>query len=671
MKKLLAYSIMVLAVVMIIGCAPKTKAYLGFAKPNNAKAPPELMAKIVNAGDAFSYPDANTIIIESIDSAIYSEDGSQIQYSYALSKPLTPQGLKDESQTELSYDDQMMKVEIIYAAVIHPDSTIEFVPDSEIIDQVASEGMAEMDIYWTNLRKKVVHLPQLYPGDAVAMAYRYEFLKPYFEGVISGIGGFQTTEPIHTNRMINLIPKSKANEIRYKIVNDSKGWVRFIEYDWEDYHVFCWESDSTPALIAEVGMPPATEFVPLVLFSNVSWKELSKKAWDVTEPPMKITDPEIAKTIEALVETCTTEFDSIRTIGLWVAQEVRYVGLSLGDKEGITPHDVNETFQAQSGVCKDKSALAVAMLRAAGIEAYNVLTNPMSYVIYDIATNQFNHQIILARMRNGEEVFIDVTDDICKDLLPGYYSKRGYLVLTEKGEDLKYFPLFSGDKNKGNIEARSRIDTMGNLHSTVVITGDGLYDEVIRQIGQYLEKEDQKRFFRQLVTQIDPSAKLIEASIEPDPVKQLGIPAQITIKYEIPDYAVTADGTEESYLLLTAPLAQHIFDILAAVLEENTKLDERKYPLWFMYAFGSDMKEILELPEVYQPKSIPKNVEINNPYLKYSMEYNIEGNLVTYECSMSLKDVDIPLKDYTEFRNAITEYKNSEKGLLILNRNVE
>jgi len=664
MKRIVALYLIFIGLIFIAGCGGEVKAKLGFVKPGFAKAPPEIMYKIVNAGDAFSNPDANTIIIETIDSTIFNEDGTQVQYSYSLSKPLTPQGMQDEKTADFGYDSQMMLVEILYAMVIHPDSTIEFVPDSEIIDQVASDGMAEMDIYWTNLRKKIVNFPQLYSGDAIAIAYKYTMLKPYFEGVISGIGGFQSSEPIHYNRSTNFVPASMASGIRHKIKNDTESWVRFSEYESGDYHVFVWEADSTPALVSEVGMPPASKFVPLVMFSNVTWKQLSQKAFDITEPPMLIKDPEIEKTITAIVETCKTEIDSISAIGLWVAQEIRYVGLSLGDKEGITPHDINETFDAKAGVCKDKSALAVAMLRQAGFEAYNVLTNPVGHVVYDIAANQFNHQIVMAKTRSGKEIYIDVTDDICRDLLPGYYSKRAYLILSEKGVDLKYFDIVPADKNMGKIDARTTIDEAGNLNSVVEISGAGLYDEVIRQIGQYLEKEDQKRFFRQLITQIDPGAKLISAKIEPEPVKILAKPAKITIEYEAPDFAITA----ENYLLITVPSALHIYDILSASIAENLKLEDRKYPLWFMYTFGAEMNEVIELPVEYEPKSIPGDVEVNNPYLKYSMNYEIDGRIIRYHSVLKLNDVDIPLRNYAEFRDAHTEYKNSEKGMLFLNK---
>ena len=61
-------------------------------------------------------------------------------------------------------------------------------------------------------------------------------------------------------------------------------------------------------------------------------------------------------------------------------------------------------------------------------------------------------------------------------------------------------------------------------------------------------------------------------------------------------------------------------------------------------------------------------MKIDTKYFDYNMEYSIEGNLLKYHCSLSLNDVDIPLKDYPEFRKAVADYKNSEKGMLFLTK---
>ena len=665
-KVLLGSALLCLFALFVAGCAGPSagRGRLGFAKPKELVAPPEVMEKIVNAGDDFDYPNAHIIIIDSQDSVIFDEDGRETILSYGLLKPITIQGLRSYNSFDFGYDSQMMDVDIIYAMVIHPDSTIELVPDSAILDRTALEGEAEADIYWSNLRKKIVNMPKLNMGDAIAIAYKYSFKKPYFEGVISGASGFQGTEQIHHTENIYLIPKSKWSEVKYKIINDKNGIIKKEEYDWKGYHVLKFWADTVEPIVPEVSMAPPIRFIPLIMFSNVSWQELSKKAWEITEPPMKITDPELKKLVKSLVETCKTELDSVKAIGYWVSQKVRYLGISLGDKEGITPHDVNETFKARSGVCKDKSALAVAMLREAGIKAYNVLTNPSGDVLKDVALNQFNHQIVLARLKDGREVFIDVTDELCRDLLPGIYSKRGYLVLSPDGEDLKYFPIIDPDKNGLVVSAKTTIDDDGNLKSKVEIKGYGLSDEIIRQIGRFLHsKEDRERFINQLLQKIDPNANLLSFQITPEPVTDLSTPAMMVVEYEIPEYATVAGD----YLLLQAPMVQQVFDLLADGVKKAISLQQRKFPLRLTATYSVKTDEEIELPKVYKIASQPEQARIDNKYFTFRADYKVEGKRVKYSSYTALKDIDVPVEDYQEFRDAFNKYQTAGKGMLILN----
>jgi len=664
-KTFKTFFLVVVTISIITGCATSSanRGKLGFDKPKFKRAPAELMKKIESSGDEFTISNTHAIMIDIKDSTIFDENGRMDNYSFNLIKPITIQGIRNFNSFEFPYDQQMMDMEIIYAMVIHPDSTIEIVPDSLIIDRVNSAGVAEMDIYWTNLRMKIVNMPQIRMGDAIAISYAYKFKKPYIEGLISSGAGFQSTEFMNHAEEIFLIPKSKFDEINYKILNDNDSIVKFSEYDWKDYHVLKFEVDSVPPIVPEPSMPPGNMFVPLMLFSNVDWSEYSRMNWENTESPMKITDPELKATVKALVETCKTEYDSARAIGLFVAQDIRYVGIQMADKEGITPHDVNETFKARSGVCKDVAALAVAMLREAGIEAYNVLTNVQGYVISDVAMNQFNHQIALARLKDGREIFIDVTDDVCIDLLPGHYSKYGFLVLTEKGENLKYFPLFEPEHNEGKIIAVTKIDDEGNLTSKIEYTGMGLSDEILRQIGHYIQTEDdRRRFISRFITEIDPNAKLIDFKIYPDPVTDLTEPAKFIIEYRIPEYAVFAGD----YLLFQPSLASQVFDLLSMNINQAISLQERNFPLRLVAPYRLDIHETIELTDEYVLVSFPETADINNKFFKFDTKYDIDGKNVIYISKTVLNEIDIPLDNYNDFREAFNNYRTSGKGMLIL-----
>src|SRR2546429_5269404 len=71
-----------------------------------------------------------------------------------------------------------------------------------------------------------------------------------------------------------------------------------------------------------------------------------------------------------------TDMDKIKAVFYHVAQKIRYMGLTPEkDRPGFEPHDVKLTFDNKYGVCRDKAALLVSMLRGAGFKAYPVLVN--------------------------------------------------------------------------------------------------------------------------------------------------------------------------------------------------------------------------------------------------------------------------------------------------------
>lgn len=661
MQRIRIISLFFLSSILITGCGQKTRVKLGFERPDFVVAPPELISRIQSAGDATTYPNSHAIIIESYDSTTYDIEGRADSYSFMLVKPITLEGLKRYSSQNFSYDNQMMDIQILYACIIRANGTVEFVPDSMTVDQVLA--MPEIDVYWDNLREKEIRFPQIEFGDAVMLAVRTSMLKPYFEGMIAGFSGFQTSEPILSSRFANLIPKELAGKINAKVVNDPNGWVKFHQQTKGEFVKYVWTTDTVPPFIPEVGMPSATQIIPIAMFSNVSWQEFSRQAFEMTEMSMTIDDA-IKQKVDELVANQPTEFDSARAIVYWVSQKVRYVGIALGDKEGITPHDVKETFKASAGVCKDKSALCVAMLRSAGIKAYNVLTNPLQHVLRDVAVNQFNHQIVMFELRDGKKYFADVTDDVCRDMLPGYYSKRSYLVLTREGNDLEYFPLFKPEYNMGIINATTTIDASGNLKSRIEMTGNGLFDEVLRQLKQYYSADDRENSFRQMISRIDPNAELDTYYITPDPVSNLYEPAKLVVEYSVPEYAVVAGD----YILLQIPMATQSFNFFDGFLAQNMSLENRHYNLWFMFNFMVKCNETITLPGGYNAKIIPDKVSLDNDYLSFNAEYNVSGRAVTYSSILTLKETDIPLKEYPSTRKLYADYENSKKVMLILEK---
>ena len=60
--------------------------------------------------------------------------------------------------------------------------------------------------------------------------------------------------------------------------------------------------------------------------------------------------------------------EKIAVLTHWVADNIRYAGISMGKGEGYTLHDTKMNYTDRCGVCKDIAGTLVSFLRMAGFE---------------------------------------------------------------------------------------------------------------------------------------------------------------------------------------------------------------------------------------------------------------------------------------------------------------
>ncbi len=82
--------------------------------------------------------------------------------------------------------------------------------------------------------------------------------------------------------------------------------------------------------------------------------------------------------------------EQARALYNWVATQIRYVGIYLGDG-GIVPNYADDTLRNRYGDCKDKSTLLVALLAAKGIEAESAMVNSgRTFTLPELGTSRRN-----------------------------------------------------------------------------------------------------------------------------------------------------------------------------------------------------------------------------------------------------------------------------------------
>ena len=118
--------------------------------------------------------------------------------------------------------------------------------------------------------------------------------------------------------------------------------------------------------------------------------------------------PEAQKKVNELIKGKKTEMEKIAVLTHWVADNIRYSGISMGEGEGFTLHNLKMNYTDRCGVCKDIASTLISFLRMAGFESYPAMTMAGSRV-EKIPADHFNHCVAVVKLSNGTYIPLDPT----------------------------------------------------------------------------------------------------------------------------------------------------------------------------------------------------------------------------------------------------------------------
>jgi len=207
----------------------------------------------------------------------------------------------------------------------------------------------------------------------------------------------------------------------------------------------------------------------IAVTSPGNWNDVAKWYDGLARDRYALT-PAVAQRVDSIVKASAarTRLDTIRAVHRWVAQDLRYVSVSLGIG-GYQPRPPADVLSTGFGDCKDKTTLFVAALRRYRISANPVLLTlngkpePSLPSIY-----QFNHAIAAVQEGNGW-TFTDLTAEyVPYGAIPeNYQGQFGIVVLPDgRAQDVR-FPVLPVDSSAAIIRVALSLDTSGHAEGRV------------------------------------------------------------------------------------------------------------------------------------------------------------------------------------------------------------
>ena len=429
-------------------------------------------------------------------------------------------------------------------------------------------------------------------------------------------------------------------------------------------HVFT-ANNIMPAKKETSMLAPSDVCMKLLLSTAPDWESKSLWFYGVNENYDSFTPtPEVKKKVAELLVGAKSELDSISILTHWVADNMRYSGISMGPGEGYTLHNCEMNYTDLCGVCKDKAGLLIAMLRAAGFESYAAMTMAGER-IEDIPADQFNHSVTVVKRRNGKYELLDPTwVPFIRELWSSAEQQQGYLMGVPEGATLMYTPISPAENHYFKMHAETSILKNGTLEGELVLTAEGQTDASVRSIlfTRHHHHEWDKNVEKELL-QVAPRAVIISKTYTTTD-NYLNGPVKITYKFRIPDYATVTDKE----IIFTPITALHPFRRALNHLNVGDQPEVREYPFRDRCSRQIEITENVKLPAFKKVVYQPETVSFTESAVSYSGGYEVGKNKISFSEKGTFGKRVYEIDDWTGFRKAVQAQKNFEKEKVILAR---
>ena len=364
--------------------------------------------------------------------------------------------------------------------------------------------------------------------------------------------------------------------------------------------------------------------------------------------------PEAQKKVDELIQGKKTEMEKIAILTHWVADNIRYSGISMGKGEGYTLHNLKMNYTDRCGVCKDIAGTLIAFLRMAGFEAYPAMTMAGSRV-ESIPADHFNHCVTVVKLSSGTYMPLDPTwVPFCRELWSSAEQQQNYLPGVPEGSDLCLTPVSAPENHYVRIKANNRLDAKGTLTGQFTITAEGQSDSNIRRIFTTGWQSQWQAALESQLLAVSPKARLISVDYGKDPKNYQAAPIKMTFRYEIPGYALSGEGE----MLFKPMVMNNLYNQVKSYLRINTDLEERRYGFKDACSRLVELDETIQLPTGYKLAGNGKEDSAQSSAADFEGSLRQDGNKVVLHQKLALKKRVYEAGDWNGFRNAVNAHKS-------------
>ena len=608
-----------------------------------------------------AYQNADCVVL--LDSTSVSVEPTG-QGSFAVYKALkvqSPAGAVANRIIKYDYDPLTAFAEFKYVNIYRADGEVEHLDVTSTLDYVAPARA----IYW-GARQIMIEVGALAPGDIV----EYEIAKKGFTYALLAAGPDDDDSrfiPPMRGQFYDIVPFWCADPTVRKVYSVSLPMEKDAQFQfyqgsctssmrYEDgMKVYKFAMDDVMPFTREPNMVDLYDAAPKLMMSTTpDWVEKSLWFNKVNEDygSFEAFAP-AQKKVDELIRGKETEMEKISVLTHWVADNIRYSGITMGKGEGYTLHNTEMNYTDRCGVCKDIAGTLISFLRMAGFEAYPAMTMAGSRV-ESIPADHFNHCVAVVKLSNGTYMPLDPTwVPFTRELWSSAEQQQNYLPGVPEGSDLCLTPLSAPENHYFRIKAENTIDENGTLKGTLTVSAEGQSDRGIRSIFTTGFRSEWSNTMERQLLNVSPKARLISVDYGKNPSDYQAAPISITFRYEIPGYALVGDG-----VMLFRPIAMNnVYNNVRSYLRINTSIEERQYGFKDGCSRLVELDETIRIPDGYKMVTAPKLDDMQGSGADFSGTLTQNGDEIVLHNTLALKKRVYEASDWDSFRNAVNAHK--------------
>ena len=649
-----------------------------------AEMPPEYRASaaaVYSASEAVTaekYPDADAVTIDERVHERYEADGSSVSWDDEWVKCLTEKGRRELSSASYWFSLRYGDVTVQCVEIVDAQGNVRTVDFSKTLKEATDNDSMDANIYDPLDKNVSFRVPDIKIGEIRHVRFCRRLLKPRCQGEWAGIELFEDMRPIIKTVVTVDSPAEKplAHAALRRPLAGHEVACSKPEALAGGRTLLRWTATHVPQAFAEPSMPSFyTQAQHLRLSTTKTWSDVSRWYWNLCKPHLAAGNEAMTNKVAGLVRGLDGRMDKIRSIFRFVSQEIRYMGLTLEDTSpGYAPHDVCLTFDNRYGVCRDKAALLVEMLRIAGIPAYPTLINVGPKLDPVVPMPYFNHAIVAvdAEAPAGgsggcEYILMDPTNEAAKDIFPAYLMNRSYLVAREDGEGLKVSPVEDPAHNRVDVNTRGSLQPDGSLQLKSEIRFFGYNDNMYRHTFLGMSPEERRTLFEEIVRAVAAGAEIDSFELRPSDLRDTEKPLEADVSFRVPESLVTGE-TRDS---LSVPFLSSRLSLARRILKGKTALEERRFTLALpLTASGEETVEIELGSGVGAVRRLPAAVSVGaGEGYSFRRSFEVKDGVLLARRAERLCAVEFEPREYSDLREHLKDQETLEKPVPLFEKN--